>query len=187
MNTSAATIRVQALADQLKTQLATIKTALADAVKAQTDANGRLEASISALLNNAGSGNEVALNAIADEMAATLEGYQAVATQLNAVATAEAAVDPAPAPLVIAPVTVSIVRGITQQFSVSGGTAPISFKATHGSIDGTGLYTAPTDTAITSDTVVSMSADGQSATASVLITEPAPPAVVAPPAVPATA
>lgn len=179
LNTNTVVLRLQSIQDAMKKQLDTIQTALATAVQAQADANTRLENDIAALRNSAGSGDVDTLNAIADSLDSTLTGFKAVTDQLNAAATAEAAVDVAPPPvppvtvptLTISPVTASVSRTGTMQFSATGGVAggTITFKATSGSLDANNLYTPPTDPTITSDIVVATSQDGQSATASLSI------------------
>lgn len=187
LNTSQAVLRVQGVADAMKATLIKVQTALSDMAKAQSDANDRLLTSIKALQNNAGSGDTDALNAIADELTATLNSFQTVTDQLNATAAIETTIDVAPPPpppplppvLTISPTSVSVPRGGTQQFSTS---VPAILKANNGSIDTSGLYTPPTDTALTSDTVLATSSDGQSTSASVSITD----AVPAPVPVPAT-
>lgn len=168
MSTTTGLGRVQADQQLLKDQLTALQVALAASVQAQTDANTRLENDIAALRNLGGSGDEAALNAVADSMEQTLVGLKASTDALSANVTSEQAVDPVVVAITIAPTSASVVRTATVQFSAS---MPGTFKAASGSIDATGLYTPPTDTTILSDTVTATSADGTSAaTASVSIT-----------------
>lgn len=168
MSTTTGLSRVQADQQLLKDQLTALQVALAASVQAQTDANTRLENDIAALRNLGGSGDEAALNAVADSMEQTLVGLKASTDALSANVTSEQAVDPVVVAITIAPTSASVVRTATVQFSAS---MPGTFKAASGSIDATGLYMPPADTTILSDTVVVTSADGTSAaTASVSIT-----------------
>lgn len=176
MATNTGLSRLQASADSLKAQMLAMKEAFAAAVRAQTDANTRLENDIASLRNIAGSGDTAALNTIADSLDATLTDLKATTDNLNAVATAEAAVDVAPPPvvvptLVISPVSTTVPRTGSQSFSTTGGTAPVTFKATNGTIDASGNYVPPADVTFTSDVVVATSADGQNASANVSIAD----------------
>lgn len=142
--------------------------AMQDAMKAsadiQTAANARFAADIAALRNLSGSGDNDALNAVADSLEATAKQFQAVTDQLAASSAAEAIVDL----LTISPQNLSTSRATKTVFSSNDPKA--TFKATNGTVDATGTYTPPIDINIMADTVVATSSDGtQQATCSVII------------------
>lgn len=110
---------------------------------------------------------------ITDE--AELQFVAGEASHLGLSLTPVPAEPPPPFAFAIDPTSANVAPGGTQQFTA---TEESTYSATSGSVDASGLYTAPADASITSDQVVATSvADPtQSATASVTIAPPATPA-----------
>lgn len=166
---------VKAVSSKMDT-LATQVKGVSDGVDSESDTITQL---VQEIRNQAGSGNADALNAVADQ----LEG---VGTRLDGhVSTLQAAAAKAQqgalagTTLQIIPPTFSIAAGATQQFTTN---LPSTFSAANGSVDANGVYTAPTDPAITSDQVTATStADPtKTATASGSIVAVAAPTTAAP-------
>lgn len=135
--------------------------ALQTLIDAQNTANTRIEADLLALRDAAGSGNADAINAVADSIEANLKTMNDAAAQATAAATAEASVDVA---LVISPTTAQVAPGGTLSFSSN---IHVAWSAQNGSIDASGVYTAPSTGA--SDVVSAVSDDKQIASASITI------------------
>lgn len=156
--------RTQGNVAALQGLVAAMQDAIVSSSKAQTEANARFAADIAALRNLSGSGDNDALNALADSMEVTLKQLQSSTDQLTAAAVAEAAVDL----LNITPSTLSTSRATKTVFTSNDPTA--TFKATNGTVDATGTYTPPIDINVMADTVTATSGDGtQTATCSVTI------------------
>lgn len=164
LNTQTGLQRTQADVATLQGLVAAMQDAIVSSGKAQTEANARFAADIAALRNLSGSGDNDALNALADSMEVTLKQLQSSTDQLTAAAVAEAAVDL----LTITPSTLSTSRATKTVFSSNDPKA--TFKATNGTVDVIGTYTPPIDINIMADTVTATSSDGtQTATCSVTI------------------
>lgn len=173
-----ATDRLSNDVQTLQSKVATLQTAFDAQSKAVNDANTRFGNEISTLndlvkqlRDNAGSGNEDAINAIADKVEASTSTIGIIADGLTASATQEDTLEqaaPAPVTLSISPATVTLAPGATQQFSAN---VPVTWKSNPDlgrNITADGLYIAPASA--TSDTVTATTMDGtQSMSASISI------------------
>jgi DNA-binding transcriptional MerR regulator len=162
------------------TELQGIKTSLASL---KSDAAGKfteLEDIIKELRDAAGSGDADVINAAADKAEAVVSDLKDLHSGLSDLDTSVqsqsgAPATPAPTAVTITPTSVDVAAGAQTTFSTN---VPANYSALSGSVDANGVYTAPTDPTIASDTVTATSqADGSTATASVNITTVAPPAV----------
>lgn len=152
--------RLETDAANLQTQLTNLQNSQATLAADLAAANARLEADILALQNLAGSGDTDAITAVATSLESTLSGMQAVQSQMDAISTGEVTVGVA---LTISPTTANVAFGGSQQFTAN---VSVNWSAAKGSISSAGMYTPPTDTTQTSDTVTATTPDGtQSATA----------------------
>lgn len=172
-----ATERLTTDIQALQAKVALLQTAYDKQSSSVNDANTRLMSEIatlkdlvSQLRNEAGSGNETAINALADQVEASTTTVSNISDGLTALSNQEDSVDPTPAPtaLTIAPTSATLAPGGTQQFTAN---MPVTWKSNPdlgGSITPDGLYTAPANG---SDTVTATSMDGtqnQSASVSVV-------------------
>lgn len=132
------------------------------------------------LRNTAGSGDADTINALADKIEGISGNLDTHTDKLDAIAKeakdASAAATAQPITIGLSPKTATVAPGATQQFSVG---SPSNFKladGSTGSIDTSGLYTAPTDGS-TSDTVTATSQTDPSVSESASVTiSPLPPA-----------
>lgn len=165
MATKSGLQRVQEDSAALQQQVTDLQTAQQTQGTALLAAQARMQADIDALRQAAGSGNEAALLAVADQMDTTLGVVKSVTDALNASATAEAGVDPTPVNtpppstgVTISPATAALAPSATQAFTASQA---VSWSAQNGSIDANGNYTAPPQPG--TDTVTATPTDGSAA------------------------
>lgn len=147
--------QAQALA-RLQTDVAALQTQATTLQQTILDANGRLQAIIDALKNSIAGDVTPDLNKLAD----ALEGVNA---SLVADTTAEQAVGVTK--LVVSPMTANVAPGGSISFSAN---IAVKWSTVSGSIDQTGVYTAPASGAA-SDTVTATSVDTQTAVAVITI------------------
>jgi hypothetical protein len=143
----------------LKSDMAVLQTNYAALAQSVTDANARLQAIIDGLKQS------VAVNDAVD-LAALSTSLEAVNATLGTEAAAEGAVGQ-PTKLTVSPMTANVAPGGKISFSAN---VAVTWKATSGQIDATGVYTAPASGS-TSDTVTATSTDAsaQVVTASITI------------------
>jgi hypothetical protein len=150
----------------LQGQVTTLTTSNNAAATALAAAIARLQETILALQAAITGDDDAAVGKAADALEAQLPNLTAIQSSLDAQTANDATIDPAtqPTTLVISPTTANVAPGGTQSFSAN---IAVTWSAVSGTIDVSGVYTAPTN--VPSDTVTATSADGQTATAAITI------------------
>lgn len=148
--------QAQALA-RLQGDMAALQTQNTAMQQSVTDANARLQAIIDKLKSSIAVDDTVDLNKLADSL-------EAVNSSLTTETAAEGTVGQA-TKLVVSPMTANVAPGGKLSFSAN---IAVTWAAVSGTIDTTGVYTAPASGAA-SDTVTATSADNQVVSASITI------------------
>lgn len=120
--------------------------------------------------------------AVTTQTTVTVTATASADTSKSATATVTVNAPPPPVSITISPTTATVSSGGTQQFTAtvtgSSNTA-VTWTASSGTINSSGLFTAPAVTAQTTVTVTATSAadTSKSASATVMVTTPPPPAI----------
>lgn len=154
--------RLQGDVTKLAAQVQTLKQNDADLAQALRDANARLIAIIAQLKAGITGDDDAVVGAAADALEAVMPDLAGIAADLSGESAAEGQTG---VTLVLSPTSANVAPGGQVSFSTN---IHATYKATNGTIDATGVYTAPESGSAT-DTVTATSDDGQTATASITI------------------